>query len=142
MDILSGVASVIAAIQISGAVIDICYQYRTGVKDAPKSIIRLMNEVRGIRTVLEGLETVLEEDQHAGIARHATLEEITKSDGLLGQCYEELETLKRVLEPKQGLRAIGQVIKWPLAEKDVDKTLQRLQRLNSLFVLALAGDHR
>ena len=83
MDILSSVASVIAVIQISGVVIDICYQYRTGVKNAPKSIIRLMNEVRGIRTVLEELETALEEGRSSEVARPASLEEVTKSDGLL-----------------------------------------------------------
>jgi hypothetical protein len=142
MDILSGVASVIAVIQISGAVIDICYQYRTGVKNAPKSIIRLMNEVRGIRTVLEELETALEEGRSSEVARPASLEEVTKSDGLLSQCYEELENLKRVLEPRQGWRAIGQAMKWPLTEKDIEKTLQRLHRLNSLFALALAGDYK
>jgi hypothetical protein len=54
---------------------------------------------------------------------------------------EELEKLKKVLEPKQGLRAVRQVLKWPLTEKDVNKTLQCLQRLNVLFELALAGDH-
>jgi hypothetical protein len=62
MDVLSGVASVIAVIQIAGAIIDICYQYRNGIKDTPKSIVLLMKEVRGIRMVLEGLETILEEE--------------------------------------------------------------------------------
>jgi hypothetical protein len=141
MDPLSGVASVIAVIQIAGEVIDLCYQYRSGIKDAPKTIIRLMSEVRGIRTVLEGLDTVLDEEESSGTTRLALLVKVTKDEGLLSQCYQELEKVKKVLGPKLGLRAIGQVMKWPLTEKDVDKTLQRLHRLNNLFGLALAGDH-
>jgi hypothetical protein len=141
MDPFSGVASVIAVIQIAGAVIDLCYRYRSSLKDAPKTITRLMNEVRGVRVVLESLDTILAEDQSSGTAHLLALEEVTKGNGLLSQCSEELENLKKVLEPKQGLRAIGQVLKWPMTEKDVNKTLQCLQRLNALFRLALAGDH-
>ena len=141
MDPLSGVASVIAVIQIAGTVIDLCYQYRKGIKDAPKTIIRLMSEVRGIRTVLEGLDDILAGEQSSGTTRLVTLTEVLKGQGLLSQCYEELENLKKSLEPKHGLRAVGQVLKWPLTEKDVEKTLQRLHRLSSMLGIALSGDH-
>ena len=141
MDPLSGVASVIAVIQIAGAVIELCYEYRHGVKHASKNNTRLLNEVRAIRTVLEGLDAVLVEEQPGETARLATLEQVMKGQGLLGQCYEELQELRKMLEPKHGLRAVGQIMKWPLTEKDVEKTLLRLQRLNTMFGLALAGDH-
>jgi hypothetical protein len=127
-------------IQIAGTVIDLCFQYRNDIKDGRKAITRLMGEVRGIRTVLEGLDTALEEERASGSARLAILEEIMGQRGLLRQCYEELEELKNALELKQGWRSIGRALKWPLTKKDIEKTLQRLQRLNALFGMALCGD--
>ena len=68
MDPLGGAASVIAVIQTAGAVIDLCYRHRSSLKDAPKTITRLMNEVRGVRVVLESLDTILAEEQSSGTA--------------------------------------------------------------------------
>jgi hypothetical protein len=90
MDPLGGAASVIAVIQIAGAVIDPCYRYRSSLKDAPKTITRLMNEVRGVRVVLESLDTILAEEQSSGTAHLLALEEVMKGNGLLSQCSEEL----------------------------------------------------
>jgi hypothetical protein len=135
MDPFSDFASISAAIDKAGAVIDLCYRYRDGIKDAPKAIAHLMTEVRAIRTALETLVTILKEGQSSGTAHLSTLIEIMKGNGLLGQCYDELQGLKVALE------AIPRDIEWPLTEKDVDKTVLRLQRLSALFQLAFSGYH-
>ena len=57
--------------------------------------------------------------------RLATVDEgLTKKDGLLSQCYSDLEQLKETLEPKHGIKSVVQALQWPLKEKDVDKTLR------------------
>lgn len=55
MEPLSVTASIIAVIQISGAVISICYEYRSAVKGALKAATRITKEVKGLQDVLERL---------------------------------------------------------------------------------------
>ena len=138
---MSGVASVIAVIQIAGTIVNICYEYRSRVRHAPRTITRLIDEMDGLRDVLKKLDLVLEEERLSGLMRlTAVHEELTKKDGLLSQCYSDLEQLKQTLEPKRGIRAVAQALQWPLKEKDVDKALQRIERFKTLLTLATAGD--
>ncbi len=142
MDPLSGVASVIAVIQIAGTIVNICYEYRSGVRHAPKTITRLIDEVDGLRDVLKKLDLILEEERTSGFnSFNISFNEITKKGGLLSQCYLDLQGLRKVLEPKHGMRAVGQALQWPLKEKDVSKTLQQIERFKTLLSLALAGEH-
>lgn len=60
MDGLSAVASVIAVIQISGAVLSLCAQYLKAVKNAKSDIEHLQGELSGLRAVLEGAQELLE----------------------------------------------------------------------------------
>jgi hypothetical protein len=62
-----------------------------------------MNEVRGVRVVLESLDTILAEQQPSGTTHLLALEEVMKGNRLLNQCSEELEKLKKALEPKARL---------------------------------------
>src|SRR5277367_1338186 len=98
MDPLSGAASVIAVIQIAGAVIDLCYRYRSSLKDAPKTITRLMNEVRGIRVVLESLDTILAEEQSSGTS-HQTVSQATERLSAVRGGYPDINmgTVSRTL---------------------------------------------
>jgi hypothetical protein len=50
-----------------------------------------MNEVRGVRVVLESLDTILAEEQSSETAHLLALEEVMKGNGLLSQCSEELK---------------------------------------------------
>jgi hypothetical protein len=141
MDPLSGVASVIAVIQLAGMVVDVCYQYRGGLRHPPKAVKQLISEVEGIREVLKQLDSMFDDDLSSASLHLTITKELMKTDGLLDQCFCSLDDLKKALEPKQGWREIRQALVWPLTEKDVDKALQRLQRLKRLLALSLTGDH-
>ena len=57
-DPLSATASIMAVIQISGAVLLACYQYIGAVHDAPADIHRVISEVGSLKVVLIDLKTM------------------------------------------------------------------------------------
>ncbi|CAD6586845.1 MAG: hypothetical protein ASARMPREDX12_002532 [Alectoria sarmentosa] len=57
-DPLTTSASIIAVIQISSAVISLCYQYVTSAADAPKAINWVISEVGSLKVVLEELKAL------------------------------------------------------------------------------------
>ena len=139
MEPLSIVASFIAVIDISSKVITICYRYRGAVKNAPRDLLRVQNEVTGFRSIVERLhQLVIEDPQSQGFP---TLEKQTGPDGPLAQCLEELESLKRRLEPETGWRAAGKALMWPLREGDAVKSLDFIGRVKQTLQLALLADN-
>lgn len=52
MDPLSGVASVIAVIQLTGAIVQICGTYMEKVKDATQDILHFQQEIIALAKVL------------------------------------------------------------------------------------------
>jgi ankyrin repeat domain-containing protein 50 len=62
MDPLSVTASAIAIIQISGTIISLCYDYRSRVKNATKEASRIVNELNGLRSVIDSLLLLLEDE--------------------------------------------------------------------------------
>ena len=58
-------ASVIAVIQISEQVISACYQYYRTAKDTKKDINDVINVVGGLKTTLENLRMLLDENDNS-----------------------------------------------------------------------------
>jgi hypothetical protein len=141
MDPLSAAASVIAVIQISGTVFDLCRSYYTAVKDARKDIMRLQNELRGLETVLASVADLADADDSE---RLSTLQMLIKPDGPLWQCREDLEGLLETLHIGEGedrMKRFGvRALKWPFRNKDIDKVVGVIERHKSLFDLALTAD--
>lgn len=65
---MSLVASLIAVVQISGSVISCCYEYRKGVKNAPKDVLRMINEIAGLRNLVERLVTLIDDERSPAIS--------------------------------------------------------------------------
>ncbi|KAH6667724.1 hypothetical protein B0J14DRAFT_170784 [Halenospora varia] len=139
---LGEAASIIAAIQISGKIFDLCQTYYLGVKEARKDIQRLREEVTSLQDVLTNLAD-LAEDQ--GMAKRSILSLLNQQDGPVQQCQKDLTGLIAKLEPGQaknkmkpfGLRAL----KWPFTSKDVEKLLVITGRHKATFNLALTAEH-
>jgi hypothetical protein len=60
MDALSGVASVIAVLDISAKITSICYQYSIAVKEAKDDIERVQRKFNDITHILEKLKQLLD----------------------------------------------------------------------------------
>jgi hypothetical protein len=140
MDPLSITASVIAVLQLAGIIVSICYDYRSGIKNAPKDLMRIIDEVTSLRDVLERLVRLAESADASGPSRLSTLKLLNKPDGPLIKCQAELAALKKKLAPMSGLKAIGRVLGWPLKEGDVKKTLDNIGRFKATLSLALTAD--
>ncbi|KAL9118750.1 MAG: hypothetical protein Q9187_004699 [Circinaria calcarea] len=139
MDPLSIVASFITIIDISSKIITICYRYRGAVKNAPRDLLRVQNEVTSFRSIVERLhQLVIEDPQSQGLP---TLEKQTGPDGPLTQCLVELESLKKRLEPEKGWRAASKALMWPLREGDAIKSLDFIGRVKQTLQLALLADN-
>lgn len=142
MDPVSAAASVIAVVQISGQVFQLCQAYYSGVKGARKDIKLLRDEVISLQDVLTYVADLAEDP---GSANPSILNLLNQQNGPVQQCQKDLEGLVVKLEPGQennkmkqfGLRAL----KWPFSSKDVEKLLATIGRHKATFNLALTADN-
>jgi len=148
-------ASIIAVLQATSKVISICYDYKACASDSSWELPKIIDEIKGLRNVLETLERLASEidvAQPAAKARLPTLQLLCgpgdgADTGLLDLCLEELVKLKDRLAPPKWLgprgsrrQAIGQVLRWPLNRGDTVKMLETIGRFRDLLNLALTAD--
>lgn len=142
MDGLSAAASVVAVIQISGHVFDLCRTYYSEVKEARKDIQRLRDEVTSLQDVLTNVADLADAPSPAHLS---ILNLLNQVDGPVQQCQAQLTELAAKLEPGQGKNKMKQfglrALKWPFSSKEVEKTVVTIGRHKATFGLALAADH-
>lgn len=136
---LAAAASIFNVIQISGQVFDLCRTYYSGVKDARDDIRRLRSEVMSLQDVLIHLQDLADCPKPP-----KSLDLLNAPDGPLQQCQVELERLVAKLEPAKDKVAMKQfglrALKWPFSSKDINKTIEMMQRHSTNFNLALTQD--
>ena len=138
MDPLSGVASVIAVVQLSGQIIKICHGYISEVKSARADINRLVVEVQSFQEMLQSLRTKIEgPDGTKLMSTRTVLESIERSQHDLKALQAKLETKR----DRRSMRRFGvRVLKWPLESSEVDRIINVLERHKSTIDLALSTD--
>lgn len=151
MDPLSISAGLIAILQKTGTVISICYDFKSALSNTPWALTRIVEELKGLRNVLEALEAVAD-DLHSAkslsTVQRPNLELLCKpGDGLLELCAQDLTALELSLttpdwQGKFGLKrkALAQAIGWRISAKDTLEVLNRIQRFKGTLGLALAAD--
>ncbi|CAG8089958.1 unnamed protein product [Penicillium nalgiovense] len=138
MDPLSGAASVIAVIQLTGVILQICGKYLNNVKSAKHDIQRFQEKVAALSQVLHSLDELI---------RGSDGNKLTATQDLVGniaKCSSALTNLKERINPettqkqmrKWGLRAL----KWPLARSEVDFAIMELESYKTSFALSLQVD--
>ncbi|CEL03835.1 hypothetical protein ASPCAL04975 [Aspergillus calidoustus] len=139
MDPLSCAASVIAVIQLAGALADICGNYIKRVKNARKEINDLKGEINSLRSILESLNNVL---HGPGGENLIALQKIFDD---VGKCNVILRNLGDKINPETTQSSIRRRAfrywKWPLQRMEVDEVISQLKGCTSLFVAALQIDH-
>lgn len=139
-DPLSMAASIIAVIQITGSVVSLCYDYRSGAQNASKEMKQLTDEVISLRDVLEAILKLVDEGSTENF-HLSTLKLLTQTDGPLSKCKTEMKLLEAELKPAMGIRAVARTLKWPFARGEVERKVERLNRLKGSLTLALVTDH-
>jgi hypothetical protein len=141
MDGPSTAASVIAVIQISGQVFDLCRTYYLEVKNARKDIQRLRDEMTSLQDLLTNVADLA---KAPGSAKLPILGRLNQPDGPVQQCMTELKGLTETLESGRGKDEMKQfglrALKWPFSVKDIDKTVKAIGRHKEMFNLALTAD--
>lgn len=142
MDGLSAAASVIAVVQISEKVFNLCRMYYLEVKKARKDIKRLRDEVTSLQDVLTNVADLAEDPCSANLS---ILSLLNQQNGPVQQCQGDLAGLITNLDPGQGKNKMKQfglrALKWPFNSKDVEKLLTTIGRHKATFNLALTSDH-
>ena len=128
MDGLSAAASVIAAIQVSSQVFDLCRTYYLEVKDARTDIQRLRDEMTALQDVLTSVADLANAPSSDKLS---VLRLISKPYGPLQDCRAELERLLANLEESR---------EWPFSRQDVGKVITAIERYKAMFGIALTVD--
>jgi hypothetical protein len=139
MDALSSAASVIALIQLTGTLAEICGGYIQEVKKARVEIFTLQQAITGLRHTLQDLLKLLQSDNKMALPTSSRLaSNITNCLSNLQALEVKLDSGKgRKLMRKAGLRAL----KWPLKRAEVEGAIQNLERYKTSFLFSLQVDH-
>lgn len=147
---MEAAASIIAFIQLASAVTNVTVKYYLQVKEARSDIRRLENEVNDLQSVLRKIVEVIDDDTEPAVAAQklTALSLILEKDGPLATCQRELSTVAARLEKADGgrekdsMRKFGiRALKWPFSSKEIQGTLEVLERCKGTFNLALSADH-
>ena len=152
MEALSVTANILAVLQATNTIINICYDYGSALKDCSQSD-KILTEVKSMRTVLEMLAELARkgesENDMSSIGRLPTLTLLCDPfSGPLALCLAELQTLEKKLSTpawagKAGSkrRALISSLSWPITEGDTVKILASVSRLRDILQLGLTADH-
>ena len=136
MDGLSGTASIVAVLKLTGAVIG----YLNDVANAPKECQRCAIEASNIQNLLINLRYRLEQGQ-AGVPWFTAIRALDIENGPLDQYKRALEQLRSRLEVQDGVQGIKRRLSWKFSKEEVSNILARMERLSSLVNIALEMDH-
>ncbi|KAF3904307.1 hypothetical protein ABW20_dc0101839 [Dactylellina cionopaga] len=152
MEVIGGVSSIIAIVEVGGKIGLLCAKYITEVRDAKNDAERIMKETQFFCTLLTDVENLLNGPVAAKL----------KSSQALGDALQDgkkvLEQLQSNLErglttgddekPKKSsfLRKItkglkSESLKWPFKKKEFEEVVKSLRDLNSTITLALQIDN-
>jgi NACHT domain len=130
MTAIGEAASIVAVIQISKRLFDLCQDYYSDVKDAKKDIERLDREVIAFGKVLEDVQSLVE----------GPSESLTD---LIKNCSSELEDLQKSfnLEGRKSTKLL-RALTWPFKSKHVNKVIEVIERYKATFNLELTANIR
>lgn len=137
MDPLSCAASVIAVIQLTGKIAEICGCYIRKAKNANRDILDLQQKISGLAEVLQMLEKLLHEPDGSRLATSRKLfDHVT-------ECSSTLTKVKEKIDPEATRRSIRRLVgalKWPLEQAEVAEAIGAIDDYKSSFSLALQVD--
>ncbi|KAK6525997.1 hypothetical protein TWF281_011038 [Arthrobotrys megalospora] len=150
MDGLSGVASAIAVIQITGSIVKICGQYLSAVRSARTDIENVRNKHAALGKLFQHTQDLLDGPHKAKLSASQDLKDA------LDRCEKALKELETKLQtdfdkqvPTKHKRfssawvrgRIGKGdLKWPLSKKEVEQILRQLEDFERWINLAIQID--
>ena len=136
MDPLSGAASIVALLQLTGTVI----RYLSDVRDGPKELQRIRLEVSTIPSVLIMLQDRADQANQDD-SFPSLLRSLDVPHGPFEQFRMALERLESKLAPVEGWRKLSKPFKWTFEKGEIHEILNIIERQKTMFNLALQNDH-
>ena len=147
-------ASTIAILQLTTEIISGTRDFYKSVKNAPKEVSDLLDELQLFGAVLERLQYVSKQADDAAqqqtsavpaagvtqkTSRLPMLHTMVKADGPLTICYDTMSKLKDKLisDPSK----LKKSLKWPFRKEEIVAEVQRLRNLRSVLDTAIASDN-
>ena len=138
---VSIVASVIAIIQISDRVINICRHYISTMKDAPSDIQTIVSEIATLKIIFERLEDLVKPD---GCGSSQLVDVLTSDDGPIKGCHRSITQLEALLSQDNSMAEGSKkrklnlaALAWPLKQNKVNKLRADMARYRDIVALAI-----
>ena len=141
-------ASIIAIIQITDRIVDLCKFYIETVQDAPSDLRVILMETSMLKTILEnlkflttcndGLSTIPSTLSSAGDPIEGCLKSVTELEKLFPSNYVQSAGQNGLKERK--LRATVAALAWPLKASKAKKLLDEIMRYKTTITLALTAE--
>lgn len=131
-------ATVVALIEFSAKVLSCCYKYISKAKNAPKEIQAVIDEISGLKGILENLKPFADDQTDE---RFVLLKSLNRRNGSFQACSEAFDELDKKLRVLTEASNVRRRMLWPLEAKKIDEVLQKLGAHKTNFILALAGDN-
>ncbi|KAJ5135376.1 uncharacterized protein N7515_004654 [Penicillium bovifimosum] len=138
MDGISNAASLVALLQLAGAVIN----YLNTVIDAPaqkRKLLAALIQARGLLSTLVELTNEVQDEDWSH-----TIQSLSARNGPLPTFQELLERMARKLSiTHSGARTktVLDQLRWPFDQTSFQEMITSLEKLKSHFLLAMANDH-
>ena len=149
-EVLAAVASVIAVIQISDRIIELCKFYIGLLAETPPSLRAVLIEISTLKTVFEALQ-FLEECDHS---TPALQKQLSAPDGPIEGCRFAIAELEKLF-PTESVRKAGRnvstskrqkvqvafaTLAWPLKQSRVQELLQQISNYKAVIQLTLTTE--
>lgn len=137
IDPIGLVGTLIAIIQVCNKVVSVCYDYRNGVRGAPREISLVMDEVASVGEIARRLFQIAETNASS---ESPLLQTMTTGGGTLEKCLNELVDLKTSLKLGKKTGKITALV-WPWKQPEAERRLQIIGRIKLTLQLALSADN-
>ncbi|KAK8123165.1 hypothetical protein PG984_011835 [Apiospora sp. TS-2023a] len=149
-------ASIIAVIELTDRVVELCKAYIGSATEASKDLRRILAEVSAVKTILENLQFSRDIDTQFG----GVLQALERQHGVVSQCFRCVAELERLFPPdirtdfgpgwaaglalgkgkgkgKERMQRVLTSLSWPLKEPKAKKLLEELatHKLNLNLIL-------
>lgn len=142
------VGSVIAIIQITDRIIDVCKFYLESVQGTPSDLRIILIEISALKTVLENIKFLLLCPDNESLVldslsgRDGHIEQCLKSIGKLEELFPQDTTKRAGSKPKkrQKLNSTLATLAWPFKAQKAKGLLDEISVFKSTITLALTAD--
>lgn len=139
MEAIGAASSVIAVIQITAQIAQLCGGYISDVHNAPQEVESMRTKISSLHDVVQQLQKLIEDAEDGVMPLSFSL---LKS---IEDCEKNLAALQSKLSPSKREKAMSKfgfrALKWPFSTREMQKALTSLEEYLDIFSRALQVDH-